>query len=76
MSPQLKKMGVKDIEITLPKANSQMHKNASMSSYFAVVAHLYEKFSIPLLTLFLLPVVFLKFKILQLVASLRVLLPD
>ena len=53
-----------------------MHKKASMASYLiAVVAHLYEKFSIPLLTLFLLPVVFLKFKILQLVASLRVLLP-
>ena len=27
-------MGVKDIEITLPKANSQMHKKASMASYF------------------------------------------
>ena len=35
-----------------------------MTSYFYVVAHLYEKFSIPLLTLFLLPAVFLKFKIL------------
>ena len=72
MSLKLKK---KWVSILYPKQTVKCIEKPLLPVTFAVVAHLYKKFSIPLLTLFLLPVVFLKFKILQLVASLRVLWP-